>query len=152
MALRWHPYWMWMRDTHDPDYPEFYQPSPPSPHLHYEAPSPFSFCHSDIWGRCSLFKGKSQFCFCYKGNSWESRSLLLRQAHVDSPQQAFGHAAASARSLPHVQHCIEWINSGYFFGEKKGTQQQHPTVSFSFSSTPRCCFFGGGAILTHLLF
>ena len=33
---RWHPYWMWMRDTHDPDYPEFYLPKPGHPHLHYE--------------------------------------------------------------------------------------------------------------------
>ncbi|CAK9093351.1 Hypothetical protein SCF082_LOCUS43913, partial [Durusdinium trenchii] len=33
---QWHPYWMWMRDTHDPDYPEFYLPKPGHPHLHYE--------------------------------------------------------------------------------------------------------------------
>ena len=57
---------------------------------------------------------------------------------MDSPQ-AFGHAAASARSLPHV-HCLEWINSGYFLGEKKGTQQR-PTVSVSFSSL---LFWGRG--------
>lgn len=25
-----------MRDTHDPDYPEFYLPKPGHPHLHYK--------------------------------------------------------------------------------------------------------------------
>ena len=40
--LRWHPYWMWMRDTHDPDYPEFYLPKPGHPHLHYKDRSIFS--------------------------------------------------------------------------------------------------------------
>ncbi|CAK9053390.1 unnamed protein product [Durusdinium trenchii] len=34
--LPWHPYWVWMRDSHDPDYPEFYLPKPGHPHLHYE--------------------------------------------------------------------------------------------------------------------
>eukprot|EP00440_Ansanella_granifera_P013856 gb/GFBE01015055.1/.p1 GENE.gb/GFBE01015055.1/~~gb/GFBE01015055.1/.p1 ORF type:complete len:112 (+),score=24.77 gb/GFBE01015055.1/:1-336(+) len=35
-ALPWHPYWLWMHNTHDPDYPEFYLEKPESPHLHYE--------------------------------------------------------------------------------------------------------------------
>merc|ERR1711933_76520 len=33
--LPWHPYFMWMGSTHDPDYPEFYLDSPPAPHMHY---------------------------------------------------------------------------------------------------------------------
>jgi len=34
--LPWHPYFMWMRNTHDEDFPEFYQEKPPPPGLHYQ--------------------------------------------------------------------------------------------------------------------
>merc|ERR1719195_1657416 len=34
--LPWHPYWIWMQHSHDPDYPEYYLETPPRPGLHYE--------------------------------------------------------------------------------------------------------------------
>mmetsp|Transcript_69353 Transcript_69353/g.129559 ORF Transcript_69353/g.129559 Transcript_69353/m.129559 type:complete len:228 (+) Transcript_69353:53-736(+) len=34
--LPWHPFWMWMHNTHDPDYPQFYQESPPPLGMHWK--------------------------------------------------------------------------------------------------------------------
>merc|ERR1712107_254099 len=33
--LPWHPYWMWMSNSHDLDFPEYYAPSKVHPHLHF---------------------------------------------------------------------------------------------------------------------
>merc|ERR1712000_310612 len=33
--LPWHPYWLWMENTHDYDYPEYYADEPSGPHLHW---------------------------------------------------------------------------------------------------------------------
>merc|ERR1712228_363593 len=34
--LPWHPYWLWMSASYDHDFPEFYAPKTPAPHLHYK--------------------------------------------------------------------------------------------------------------------
>merc|ERR1711862_626647 len=34
-TLPWHPYFIWMRDSHDPDFPEYYAKYPTGPHLHW---------------------------------------------------------------------------------------------------------------------
>merc|ERR1719324_1932759 len=33
--LPWHPYWMWMSNSHDLDFPEYYAPTKVHPHLHF---------------------------------------------------------------------------------------------------------------------
>mmetsp|Transcript_5086 Transcript_5086/g.12198 ORF Transcript_5086/g.12198 Transcript_5086/m.12198 type:complete len:226 (+) Transcript_5086:58-735(+) len=42
-SMPWHPFWMWMHTTHDPDYPEFYAPTPPANGLHYSESMTKSF-------------------------------------------------------------------------------------------------------------
>jgi len=34
--LPWHCYFVWMKNSHDPDAEEYYLDAPPRPHLHYE--------------------------------------------------------------------------------------------------------------------
>merc|ERR1712060_460829 len=34
--LPWHPYWPWMMNSHDNDFPEFYAPATVHPHLIYK--------------------------------------------------------------------------------------------------------------------
>jgi len=46
-SLPWHPYWVWMSNAHDPDFPEFYQPHTISPHLHYSDDMSKSYVNQD---------------------------------------------------------------------------------------------------------
>jgi hypothetical protein len=34
-ALPWHPYWVWMTNAHDPDFPEYYRKTPGAPSIHW---------------------------------------------------------------------------------------------------------------------
>eukprot|EP00403_Amphidinium_massartii_P015135 CAMPEP_0178434084 /NCGR_PEP_ID=MMETSP0689_2-20121128/33241_1 /TAXON_ID=160604 /ORGANISM="Amphidinium massartii, Strain CS-259" /LENGTH=224 /DNA_ID=CAMNT_0020056137 /DNA_START=34 /DNA_END=708 /DNA_ORIENTATION=- len=45
--LPWHPFWMWMRNTHDTDFPEYYRPVPPRPGLHYQDDMTKTFVNED---------------------------------------------------------------------------------------------------------
>merc|ERR1712113_1083478 len=36
--LPWHPYFIWMGNSHDPDYPEYHLDRPGHPHLHWKEP------------------------------------------------------------------------------------------------------------------
>merc|ERR1711957_955946 len=41
--LPWHPYWMWMPNSHDPDFPEWHLEKTGHPHLHWQDSMKTSF-------------------------------------------------------------------------------------------------------------